>query len=378
MKKIIYILFACAFASCSKAAPESACTASGNPILFSISDQIQVKSSVESLADLVYNSTSNPDAHVYIWATKENSDLKKEVSPATTPVTYEYNYCNKEILYNGTTGLWNMSTGTTTWDANDSTTYTYNFSAYAVRGTDVSVVSNTTSSNFGKSFTVELPEDYSKDCGTDFLLSNITSVKTTWNGTAARGGVVNLHMEHALASIRVKVKASANIFKVGIQGIQIKDFYRGATMQCTSQASYGSGKTNAWSRSNPTYNTTNYIIGDVTKGSANTYDTIEKCAAGGTKVVINKTDASHEVNLMDFIAIPQDPSTAVLTIAYLVQEIDGASEHQVVSSWNLSNYSNWEYGYRNVYTITIDTANNLYATVDDWNTGNSVTGVILP
>lgn len=145
-------------------------------------------------------------------------------------------------------------------------------------------------------------------------------------------------------------------------------------MQCTSQAAYGSGKTNQWSRSNPTYNTTNYIIGDVTRGSGNTRNTISSC----TGMIMSTGDPSHERTLLDFIAIPQDPSATVLTIAYLVQELEGASEHQVVSSWNLNNYSGWESGYRNVYTITIDTSNSLYATVDDWDTGNSVTGIVLP
>jgi len=388
MKRTLYIcLSLAALLSCTKQQETEPAVASmaGEPITFNIQDQVAVKSSVETLTDLVYNSTSNPNAHVYIWATKEGSDLKKEVTPATTPPTYVYDYTNKEIFYNSTFGTWDISgTGNkASWECKEDTTttphtysgYTYNFSAYAIRGTEVSAVTNTTSSNFGKSFTVKLPKTYSKNCGTDFLLSNITPVVTTWNGSAARGNIVNFHMEHALASIRVKVVANADIHKIGIQGIQIKNFYSDATMQCTNQATYGSGKTNKWTMTLPSNNTTDYILGDVTRGDTNSRNTINKCTGEG--MIINKTDVRERV-IMDFIAVPQDPSNAVLTIAYLVQELDGASEHQVVSSWELKNYSSWEYGYRNVYTITIDTSNSLYATIDDWDTGNSVTGVVLP
>lgn len=364
--------------SCSKQEENlpSAALSVGESIVFSIPDEVSMKSSVEGVSDLVYDPTTNPDAHVYIWATKENADLIKESAPATEPVTYDYDYRNKELFFNSAIGTWDISGGKARWECNDSTHagYTYNFSAYAVRGSgEISAVTNTTSANFGKSFTIVLPQTYSDNCGTDFLLSNVSTVVTTWNGSAARGQVVNFHMEHALASIRVKVKANPDIYRIGIQGIQIKNFYRGATMQCTSQAAYGSGNTNRWTMSLPTYNTTDYIVGDVTRGGGNTRSTISSCAG----MIINKAD-SRERLIMDFIAIPQDPSNAVLTIAYLVQELEGASEHQVVSSWNLSDFSGWEYGYRNVYTITIDTSNSLFATIDDWKTGNSVTGVVLP
>lgn len=378
MKKAIYIVSVLiALLSCSKQQEESlfASSEEGDPIVFNIQEDVTMKSSVEGVSDLVYNSTTNPNAHVYIWATKENADLKKEV-PDTDPVQYQYDYRNKELFYNSTIGIWDISGGKASWECNDSTHagYTYNFSAYAVRGSgEISAVTNTTSANFGKSFTIVLPQTYSANCGTDFLLSNVSSVVTTWNGSAARGKVVNFHMEHALASVRVKIKANPDIFKIGIQGIQIKNFYRGATMQCTYQAAYGSGSTNRWTMSLPTYNTTDYIVGDVTRGNGNTRNTISSC----TGMIINQTDPRERV-IMDFIAIPQDPSNAVLTIAYLVQELNGASEHQVVSSWNLSDFSGWEYGYRNVYTITIDTSNSLFATIDDWKTGNSVTGVVLP
>jgi len=352
---------AAAVLSCGKQNPEMNSSPEGKQILFNVCNDIQVKSSVESVSDLT------SDAHVYVWATKDNANLLKTEDSDTT-----HSYCNKELFYNSSTGLWDITGNKLSWECKGTESCTYNFSAFAYKGEDIKEFATKTASEFGKSFRIELPQNYSFGCGTDYLLSNVTSVVTTWNGSAARGGLVNLHMEHALASIRVVVKANANIYRIGIQGIQIKDFYRGATMRCTSQEAYGSGKMNKWTMSNPTYNTTNYIVGDVTKGSGNTKGSISSCP-----VIINKSDA-RERNIMEFIAVPQDPSYAVLTIAYLVQEINGSAEHQVVSSWNLSDYSKWEYGYRNVYTITIDTSNSLFSTIDDWNTGNSVTGVVLP
>lgn len=365
MKRSVYILFAAAAVlSCGKQNPQTNNTSEGNQILFNLCDDIQVKSSVESVSDL----TSG--AHVYVWATKDNANLLRMVDSDTT-----HSYCNKELFYNSATGLWDIIGNKMEWECRgtNNESCTYDFSAYAYKGNDIKEFSNKTASGFGKSFRIELPQTYSLGCGTDYLLSNVTSVVTTWNGSSARGGLVNLHMEHALSSIRVVVKANADFYRIGIQGIQIKNFYRGATMQCTSQAAYGSGKMNKWTMSQPTYNTTDYIVGDVTKGSGNTRGTINSC----TGMIINKSD-ERERTIMEFIAVPQDPAYAVLTIAYLVQEINGSSEHQVVGTWNLSEYSSWEYGYRNVYTITIDTSNSLYSTIDDWDTGNSVTGVILP
>jgi len=364
MKRSVCIIFAAAAVlSCAKQGPAVVNSPAGNQILFNVCDDVQVKSSVESVSDL----TSG--AHVYLWATKDNANLLKTEDSDTT-----HSYCNKELFYNSTNGLWDITGNKMSWECKETTheSCIYNFSAYAYKGNDIKEFSTKTAAGFGKSFRIELPASYSFGCGTDYLLSNVTSVVTTWNGSAARGGLVNLHMEHALASIRVVVKANADIYRIGIQGIQIKDFYRGATMQCTSQEAYGSGKMNKWTMSQPTYNTTNYIVGDVTKGSGNTKATISSCP-----MIINKSDA-RERTIMEFIAVPQDPAYAVLTIAYLVQEINGASEHQVVSTWNLSDYPKWEYGYRNRYTITIDTSNSLYSTIDDWETGNSVTGVVLP
>jgi len=373
MKPIIYTLIIAALAlSCSKQIAETTGSEnySGNHIMFNITDGMELKSSVESLSDLTAS-----DAVVRVYATKDGGDLKKETTPATTPATYVYDYCNKQLSYNSGTGFWDVQgSGEASWEV-DSTKAgcTYNFCAYAIRGSNIDTVVTTNFNSFGRSFGIELPSSYSDGCGTDFLLSNITSVTTTWNGSAARGNVVNLHMEHALASVRVKVKANKEIYKIGIQGIRIQNFYRKAVMVCTSQASYGSDKTNKWTMTVPEYNATNYYVGDVTRGSGNSRNTIAKC----TGMIINKTDA-RERTIMDFIALPQDPSNAVLTIAYLVQELNGSSEHQVVSSWNLNEYDKWEYGYRNLYTITIDTSNSLESTVDDWDEGNKVTGVVLP
>jgi len=376
MKKSIYILLAAATVlSCSKDKLDTGSDKKGQPIWFNVRNQVELRSSAESADDLIYNASTNPNAHIYIWATKSGSSLVKEL--ATDPVTYEYDYRNKELFYDPVVGLWNISGNQALWECEDGTHngITYQFSAYAVRGTgDITSVVNSTSSNFGHSFTIVLPATYTYGCGTDYLLSQTTPVTTTWDGSVARGSSVELLMEHALSSIRVKVDVSSFLYKVGIQGIQISGFYRGATMNCDYQAVYGSGQSNRWTMSLPTNNGASYLYGDVTEGNGNTKSTIASC---GSDMIISNTDARKK-DIMEFIAIPQAPNDAVLTIAYLVQEVNGGPVHQVVSSWDLQDYQPWTSGCRNVYTITINSSNLLFSTVTDWDTGNSVTGVVLP
>jgi len=371
MKRIFVILTAGVLIfSCAKNVPDSSRKDCGSAIQFSISDKIELKSAgVETMSDLIYNSTSNPNAHVYLYATKGGSNFDSGTDPLT------YDYTNRELKYDPATSLWDIESLRTSWEVDSlKNGYQYDFSAYAVRGTHISNVTVSDAKNFGKSFTVLQGADYGDNCSSDYLLSNVCSIISTWNGTAARGGLVNLHMEHALASVRVKVVVNENIYRVGIQGIQIKNFYRGATMVCTSQEAYGSGKSNKWTTTSPNNNGTDYHVGDVTKGSGNSRKTIDAC----TGMIMMKKDAEHQKIIMDFIAVPQDVYNAELTIAYLVEEEDGGSAHQVVSTWALNNYSGWSYGCRNLYTINIDTSNSLESIIEDWRENNTITGVIVP
>jgi len=339
----------------------------GERILFSVSDDISLKSIVEDVSDL----TSG--AKVYVYGTKDGSEIKDTVS--TSPSVKISNYSGVQLTYDSVTSLWDVATGGIwTYDKQNDRGYLYNFSAYAVSGPVPSEVT-TSANNFGKSFTLVQPASYDGSEFTDYLLSNMTSVTSTVNSTgSARGQVVNLHMEHALAAIRVKVLANEDLYRVGVLGVEIKNFYRGATMLCTSQAGYGSGSKNLWSTTVPTYYGNSYTRGSIAKTTVNDSSFGSCILKLGNDSAINKTEGV----LMDFIAIPQDAANAVLTISYIVKETNTATVHQGISYWNLSNYPGWDYGYRNTYTITIDTSNQLSATIDDWADGSSITGIILP
>ena len=363
-KTILFLSISVLLVSCSGKADPDVLQPDGEPICFSIPQDLGTKAPVYTDEQLT---VSNSEVHIY----------------GTKSGTVMTNYNNTRLTYSNVTGLWAPPTSDTWgYDTANDKGLAYSFWAYgfnSVNSTGAVPTLTTSGDNFGKRLTLVEPASYVHQdggFGYDYLLSqkyDATSYKVE-NGAnvAYRGPVVHLHMEHALALIEVRMTVHKDMYHVVLQGIELNNFYRGATMECTYHATYGNstGATNRWSVSNYTNSGAVYSRGSVEQGDGNT-EVVHNFAAG-------RDDDANEIRLMLFTAIPQKPSNATLKIAMKVQEIDGSPEHQVISTWDLNNYYDWEYGYRNVYTINVDTSEKLDATIDDWPVVNNVSGTILP
>lgn len=362
-KTILFLSIFALLTSCSgKADPDV--LQSGDPICFSIPQDLSSKAPVYTDEQLT---GTNPEVHIY------------GVQSGTVMPRYN----NARLTYSDVTGLWAPSTSDTWgYDTDNDKGVGYSFWAYGFNSENsVGAAPSLTVSgdNFGKKLTLVEPASYvhqESGFGYDYLLSqrfDATSYKVVIDGEPVyRGPVVHLHMEHALALIEVRMIVHKDMSHVVLQGVELRDFYRGATMECTYHANYGNstGATNRWSISGYTNSGAVYSRGSVAEGDGNT-SVVHDFAAG-------RGEDENEIRLMLFTAIPQKPTGATLKIAMRVQEVSGSPEHQVISTWNLNNYYDWEYGYRNVYTINVDTSEKLDATIDDWPVVNNVSGTILP
>lgn len=363
-KTILFLSISVLLASCSEMEVPDVLQSVGEPICFSIPQDLSTKAPVYTDGQLTVT-----DSEVHIYGTKSGVVMS--------------NYNNAKLTYSSVTGLWAPPTSDTwTYDISNDKGLVYSFWAYGFNSnnsTGATPTLTTSGDNFGKKLTLVEPASYVHQdggFGYDYLLSQryeATSYKVE-NGAnvAYRGPVIHLHMEHALALIEVRMTVHKDMYNVVLQGVELSKFYRGGTMECTTHASYGNtaGTTNRWSVSNYTNSGAVYSRGSVEQGDGN-IAVVHDFAAG-------RADDANEIRLMLFTAIPQKPSNAVLKIAMKVQEIDGGPVHQVISSWDLNNYYDWEYGYRNVYTISVDTSEKLDATIDDWPVVNNVSGTILP
>lgn len=369
MRRISIYLFVCLFltASCNeKVAPESV-EGEGTQICFSIPQDLSTKSPVYTDADLRVN---NSEIHVH--GTKSGAVMT--------------HYDNTLLTYNAVTGLWNPPTPDRwDYDGTNHVGYDYSFWAYGfnrVNVTGVTPTLSTTGDNFGKTITLVQPASYvhsDSGFGYDYLLSqvfNATSFAVTNGGnTVYRGPVVHLHMEHALALIEVRIKVQKDLYNVKFQGVEVRDFARGGTITCSKQAEYGNstGDINQWTSTSLTNSGSVYSRGSVLSIGDTGYD-----GSYMHEFVSGRTEAESEMLLMLFTAVPQQMKTTTLKVAMLIQEIYDGPVHQLVQTWNLDEFYNWESGYKNVYTISIDTSSELDATINDWPSVNNVSGTILP
>lgn len=360
-----------------------------SPIRFSVSEISLTKSGISEISDIQGN--------IRIRGTRGGSVINKEEGKT--------GYENIGINLDGNTGLWKPDySPEATWQYEDTeevpeldedgnptgkmihvVNNKYSFSAYAFNenvpmGTtapDSLVISG---DEFGmKIIGLSQPETYvhpsdGKPFGYDYVLSNRYDVSTSKTGDKIAGDVVKFHMEHALASVNVKLVVSKHIKSVKVQGVKLEGFYRTADLTCTTQALYGSGGKNVWV-------------------SENLKDLLDQTTSGYLRGVVNnpKADAIIEIEppqsaddyvetlLLDFCAIPQIlTKNCKLTVDMLVQEQDASSPTVVHQVWVLSHYADWEYGQRNNYVIKINSAGEILATFDSWVTAYEVTGTILP
>lgn len=354
-------------AACNeKISPDMEAT-DGTQICFSIPQDLETKAPVFTDRQL------SSGGAVYVHGTKSGTVMN--------------HYNNAQLNFNSLTSLW-MPTTSDTWEYGTDRGLSYSFWAYGinnVNATGASASLTTTGDNFGKSVTITQPAAYvhqndGSGFGYDYLLSqvyNATSYKVLVGGEEAiRGPVVHLHMEHALALVDVRIKVHKDIYKVTLQGIELRDFARGGTLTCTSQADYGNstGAQNRWNsitnNNGTVYSRGSVLVNDEEHPDNNTSE-LHVFAPG-------RDIEENELGLMLFTAIPQQMKTATITVATEIQEINGGPVHQLVQTWNLNNYYDWESGYRNVYTISIDTSSELDATILDWPVVNNVSGTILP
>ena len=367
-----------------------------SPIRFSVSDISLTRSGISEISDIKGN--------IHIRGTRGSSVLKNSDGSES--------YENIGIVQDSNTGLWTPQiSNPATWQYEniekrellDSTknppvsfnpkqykevkviNNKYSFSAYAFNDnvpegvTAPAPVLATSGDEFGMRIKgLSQPETYvhptdGKPFGYDYVLSNRYDVSTQKTGNKIIGDVVKFHMEHALASVNVKLVVSKHIKSVKLQGIKLEGFYRTADMTCTSQALYGSGDRNVWVSENlkNLNQTPGYLRGVVNNPEAAAIITVNPDPQAA--------DDYTEVLLLDFCAIPQLlTKNCKLTVDLLVQQREGGADTPIHQVWDLSHYEDWECGQRNIYVIKINSASEILATFDSWTTAYEVTGTILP
>lgn len=338
-KSLLYILSALALCSCAK---EAAVSGSGEPESYPICfamDNVgySVKSPVESVDDIKTN--------VNIYGTLD-----------ATPID---GYQNARLSFNSTTNLWKLDSGNdANWAYETGNKNEYSFAAYSYVG-DATISNLTTSGdNFGTSFNITQPAAYShnggKGCGTDYLLSQVFNCTTTTQNDKIQASTVQLHMEHALACVEVWLTVNSTLTSATVENVTLSGFYRTAKMQCSKKGVYGLSS-NVWTTRNLTNKDGSYSV---------------------TGFTFNPS-ASAQANtqlLLRFCAIPQFISDATLSITLTTN----STLEPVTRSWELKNYKNWESGYRNIYTINLDTSNSLTCAIAPWDEVGDVGGTILP
>lgn len=365
-----------------------------SPIRFSVSDISLTKSGISEISDIVGN--------IRIRGTRGGSVISK----SETSDGYE----NIGIIQDPNTGLWKPDySPEATWqyediesrEVLDSTknppvsfnpkqykdvkvvNNKYSFSAYAFNGNVPGGVTAptptlvTSGDEFGmKIIGLSQPKTYvhpsgGKPFGYDYVLSNRHDVSTSKNGDKIVGDVVKFHMEHALASVNVKLIVSKYVHYVKFLGIRLEGFYRTADMTCSSQALYGTSGRNVWVSENlKDFNDiVGYQRGDVNNPNAEALIDIYPNASG----------EDYSEVLLNFCAIPQLlTKDCKLTLDFIIQQIDGGPVTRMNQTWELMRYEDWEYGQRNNYTIKISSAAELIATFEEWPLAYEVSGTILP
>ncbi|MCQ2168527.1 MAG: fimbrillin family protein [Bacteroidales bacterium] len=403
IKRIYYItLLALAAAACSKSGLDGNGSdtekqeVESSAIRFAVQDVALTKSGISEISDIQTN--------IRIRGVRGS----KVISKTSESAGYE----NISIILDPNTGLWRPNfTPEATWQYSDEeqrevldstknppvsfipkkyrtvkiVNNRYSFSAYSFNsamptGAPVPApVIITSGDEFGRRLTnLSQPEAYvhpsdGKPFGYDYVLSNLYEVNTSLSGNKVSGDVVRLHMEHALASVNVKLLVSRHVYNVKFQGIRLEGFYRTADMTCTTQGSYSSasGNKNVWVSENlKDFNdAVGYQRGVVNDPNASAI------------FEINPNPAGEDVTevLLNFCAIPQLlTKNCKLTVDFIVQQIAGGPTTRMHQTWDLARYADWESGQRNNYTIRLSASSELIATIEPWSFAYEVSGTILP
>ena len=208
-RTLIYVFALAAIVSCAeKSAPEQ--IIEGKKICFSIDDDLAVKNPIFTIDEL---------QNVYVRGTRNSTVLT--------------NYNNSRLTYRNTTGLWEPATSSTwTYDTAADDGYNYSFSAYGYNGTAQTATLTTTGDNFGRELVLVEPAAYvhqNGGFGYDYVLSQLFNAKSfkVINGgrESIHGPVIELHMEHALALIDVRLRIQKDIHQVTVQGVSVNNFF---------------------------------------------------------------------------------------------------------------------------------------------------------
>lgn len=239
----------------------------------------------------------------------------------------------------------------------------YNF--YAVACYPATAISGGSSiTNNGKSpFVLKQPNDYNESDMVDYMLSYKYGVDD-----GAKKPIVYIELEHAVAAVDFYMIKNSAMPGARLLEMRLEGIYKQGRFNCTSHVTYGADRENTWEV------TPQGAVGNYTRD-------------GGTGIdMADETAAKHSSGAnMKLLAVPQGIVRGVsrLFVRYQVNEKSGVSdnwvEHNKTFELNDAGLpSEWHWGKRYIYTITVDSGIHIDAIVRDWIDVDYIEGVVLP
>lgn len=246
------------------------------------------------------------------------------------------------------------------WQAGKS----YNF--YAVAFYPTTAVSGGFITNNGKyPFVLTQPSAYDESAMIDYMLSYNYGVDD-----GAKKPIVYIELEHAVAAVEFYMVKNSSMPGARLLEMRLEGIHKQGRFNCTDHVSYGADKENTWEV------TPQDAVGNYTRNGGSGLTIADETAA----------QYSSAAN-MKLLAVPQMVvrGTSRLYVSYQVNEKSGASapDNWVTHSktFELNDVglpTEWRWGKRYTYTITVDSGIHLDAKVRDWIDVDYIEGVVLP
>ena len=261
-------------------------------------------------------------------------------------------YNNAPLTRDAATGKWFPATKRN-WTEGSS----YSFYGYAYSTSNGLTL---LSGKDGLEIEVQQPTTYNESAMIDYLLSYTFKV-----ADGAMKPIVQLHLEHAMASVEIYV-VRGNMFDARLTKMSFENIYSQGSMKCTSQAIANSGERNVWEVTPSGLNNTVY-----------TYEPTNPVVIGDER---ENTEAR-----MAIMCLPQQiTANTKLVIEYEINEkvTPESPDNFVVhrEEFELYRYNpyNYQSGHRIIYTVTVDSGVNLEGVVAEWINVDYIEGTVLP